>query len=86
MAEVDKLLKSLANSRRLAILKYLQRTDRASVSDIARHIKLSFKATSKHLAILSNVDIVEKQQEGLVMWHRLNKQKHPIVAEVLKHT
>lgn len=85
MVAVDKLLKSLANSRRLAILKYLQRTDRASVSDVARHIKLSFKATSKHLAILSNADVIEKQQEGLVMWHRLSKQKHPIVTEVLKH-
>lgn len=86
MTRVDKILKALANPRRIAILKYLQKHNRASVSAIATHIKLSFKATSKHLAILSNAEIVEKQQEGLVMWHSLTKQKHPIVITALQHS
>lgn len=86
MAGIDKILKSLANTRRVATLKYLQRGGRASVSDIARHLKLSFKATSKHVAILSNADLIEKEQEGLVMWCTLSKPTHPIVRTVLEHS
>lgn len=55
------------------------------MGDIAGEIKLSFKATSRHLSILTSADILEKEQEGLVMWHRLNTKKHKVVAEVLKH-
>jgi len=60
--ELEKVLKALANKRRLAILKFIKKSNRASVGEIAGAIKLSFKATSKHLLILSNVDILEKEQ------------------------
>lgn len=85
MNQLERTLKALANKRRLTILRYLRRVSRASVGDIAGEIKLSFKATSRHLSILTSADILEKEQEGLVMWHRLNPKKHKVVAEVLKH-
>ena len=78
--ELEKVLKALANKRRVAILKYLKHIGRASVGEIANNIKLSFKATSKHLMILANVDIVEKEQESLMMFYFLPKIKHPIVS------
>ena len=84
MNELEKVLKALANKRRLAILKFLRR-GQASVTDIADAIKLSFKATSRHLAILASADIVEKEQEGLVVWHRLRTKMNPLVSELLKH-
>ncbi len=49
--ELEKQLKALANRRRLAILKYLKSKREASVGDIAEEINLSFKSTSKHLAV-----------------------------------
>lgn len=58
---LERILKALANKRRLAIIQYLGQEKEATVGDIAEHIKLSFKATSKHLGILANVDIVEKE-------------------------
>ena len=84
MNELEKVLKALANKRRLMILKFLQR-GRASVGDIADAIKLSFKATSRHLTLLTSADILEKEQEGLVVWHQLKRQKHPVVIELLRH-
>jgi len=63
MIKLDKLLKATANKRRLAILKYLKSVREATVGDISEQIKLSFKATSKHLKILDDVDIVEKEHQ-----------------------
>jgi len=81
--ELEKVLKALANKRRVAILKYLKHNGKASVGEIAEAIKLSFKATSKHLMILSHVDILEKEQESLTMFYFLPKTNHPIVSKLL---
>lgn len=81
--ELEKILKALANKRRIAILKYLKRVGKASVGEIAEAIKLSFKATSKHLMILSHTDIVEKEQISLTMFYFLPKTNHPIVFKLL---
>jgi DNA-binding transcriptional ArsR family regulator len=79
MKELEKPLKALANRRRLAILKYLKENDEASVGDIADAIRISFQATSKHLGMLSALDIVEKDQRGLQMFYRLSKDPKPVV-------
>ncbi len=82
MKELERILKALANKRRLAIIKYLKKTKEATVGDIAEEIKLSFKATSKHLGVLANVDIVEKEQRSLQMWYSLSSAPHPIVKYI----
>ena len=81
--ELEKVLKALANKRRVAILKYLKRVGKASVGNIAEAIKLSFRATSRHLVILSVADILEKKQEGLAVFYFLSKTSHPIVSKLL---
>jgi|SRR3989338_6952618 len=63
MKDLEKILKVLASRRRLAILQYLKKSKEANVGDIAEEIKLSFKATSKHLAVLSAVDIIERAKK-----------------------
>lgn len=78
MRDTEKILKALANRRRLAILRYLKRNKEAPVGEIAGEIHLSFRATSKHLGILAAVDIVEKDQRSLQMFYRLaDNQKLP---------
>jgi len=81
--ELEKVLKALANKRRVAILKHLKRAGQASVGDIAEAIKLSFKATSKHLMILSAADIVEREQISLTMFYFLPKTNHPMVSKLI---
>lgn len=82
--QTEKILKALANKRRLAIVKHLQKVRRASVTDIAKEIKLSFKATSKHLGILRNADLLEKDQVNLMMLYKLQEPIHPLLKLVLK--
>ena len=81
--ELEKVLKALANKRRVAILKYLKRVGAESVGNIAEAIKLSFKATSKHLAILLSADIVEREQTNLHMFYSLTKNNHPMATKLL---
>ncbi|MEK7606943.1 MAG: metalloregulator ArsR/SmtB family transcription factor [Patescibacteria group bacterium] len=71
MKQLEKTLKALANKRRLAIVAHLKKNKEAAVTDIARAIKLSVKATSKHLAILSAVDILDYEQRSLRVYYRL---------------
>jgi DNA-binding transcriptional ArsR family regulator len=83
--ELEKTLKALANKRRIAILKFIKKSGPSSVGDIASAIKLSFKATSKHLVILSNADILEKEQVSLIVLYSIPKNAHPILAKILSH-
>lgn len=79
----ERVLKALANRRRLAIVSFLKRRKEASVGDIADEIRLSFKATSKHLSVLAAADIVEKEQRSLNMYYALAKEQPRISAAIL---
>jgi DNA-binding transcriptional ArsR family regulator len=68
---------------RLDILAYLKKHREATVGNIAEVINLSFKATSKHLAILSAADIVKKDQRGLQMYYRLLNNQSEDVQKVI---
>ena len=83
MKEVEKILKALANRRRLTIVKYLNKAGSASVGEIADEIKLSFKATSKHLGIMRSADILDRNQVNLTMIYSLNEPLKPILKTIL---
>ena len=83
MKELEKILKALANKRRLAIIKYLKEEKEAVVGDVARIIRLSFKSTSKHLSVLRAADIIEREQRGPLVFYFLNPNKHTLVDRLL---
>ncbi len=80
--QIEKLLKALANRRRLAIVDLLRPGSR-SVSEIAAAIKLSIRATSKHLQILSKADVIDHLQTGTVRQYRLAEPRHIVTDAVL---
>ena len=80
---LEKILKSVANLRRLAILRYLKYHKEASVGEAAIEIKLSIKATSKHLNILSALDILEKDQRNLQVFYRISNNNNPFLKHLL---
>ena len=67
-----KILKALANKRRVEILRFLKKRKTASVGNIANTIKLSFTSTSKHLNILYIAGIIEREQRSLQIFYRLS--------------
>ena len=83
MKDLEKMYKALANRRRLTAIKFLRAKREASVGEIAEHLKLSFKSTSRHIAVLRNADIVEKEQRGLLAFYSLSSDVHPIIKQLL---
>ncbi len=70
--ELEKILKALANKRRIAIIGLIKNYKEASVGDIAEKIKLSFKSTSRHIGILLSADILEREQKGPQAYYRIS--------------
>ena len=83
MKQYEKILKALANRRRLEIIKYLKEQKEATVGDIASRIKISFRSTSKHLSVLSGADIVEKEQRSLSCFYSLVSKLPPLARAVI---
>ncbi len=81
--ELEKLFKAVGNKRRIAILQYLKKYNEASVGDLAREIRLSFKSTSKHLASLLSVDIIESNQISRWAIYSISKKQPPAIAKIL---
>lgn len=81
--ELEKILKALANKRRIAIIGLLKSNKEMSVSDISEKIKISFKATSKHLGILSLADIVEKEQRSSQVFYKISASLTESVRRVI---
>lgn len=84
MKELERILKALANRRRLIILKILEKQSNVPVGDIADRISLSFRSTSRHLAVLRSAEIVEFKQVNLAMLYSLKQPASPIVKCVLE--
>jgi DNA-binding transcriptional ArsR family regulator len=83
MKEYEKILKALANRRRLQILKYLKNRKSATVTSIAEHLKLSLKSTSKHLAVLFGASIVDREQNNLSMLYSISDILPPLAKQVI---
>jgi DNA-binding transcriptional ArsR family regulator len=83
MKKLEKTLKAFANRRRLAMLDFINEKEKASVGQIAGEIGLSFKSTSKHLAVLFAADLVEREQSGLQMLYSIAPEKRKVVNTVL---
>lgn len=78
-----KKYKMLANQRRLKIIKYLAKQQRASVQEIAREINLSFKATSKHLLLLKNSGLADSEQVSSEQFYYLPDKNNFFIKQVL---
>ena len=83
MKKYEKILKALASARRLEIIKYLKKEKEANVGDIATHLKLSFKGTSKHLGILFAAELVEREQRRFPVFYSLCPSHHSRMARAV---
>ena len=84
MRELTKCFKALANERRLRVLKELYYREPLTINTIAKRIKLSLKSTSKHMQKLSDCDLIERSNNSLQVWCRINR-KHPLVRSIIAH-
>ena len=81
--ELERIFKALGNRRRLIILNLLKTRKVMPVGEIARELKLSIKATSKHLLLLTAIDIVEKEQVSSQVFCRISSNLPKTVQIIL---
>ncbi len=80
--ESERTYKAVANRRRIAILRHLH-SGGATVGELARAIRLSVKATSKHMQILAASGFVQSEQQGLYVHYSLGA--HSETQRILKN-
>jgi len=82
------IFRALANINRLKIIKILSDGGKMNAGDIAESLNISFKATSNHLAMLRNLDVLEFQGSAGHVFYSLNPQMpkdfRRILANVFK--
>lgn len=66
------IFRALANINRLKIIKMLSGGKKMNVGDIADSLNISLKATSNHLAILKNLDVLEALGQYGHVFYSLN--------------
>lgn len=82
VSSAARLLKALANERRLSILCLLGRGE-LCVGDLADAVGLSQSALSQHLAKLRAEGLVRTRRDGLTIFYRLASAEAAAVIEVL---
>jgi len=78
-----RLLRALANERRLLVLCDLVAAGEKSVSDLAANVGLSQSALSQHLALLRDEGLVATRRAGTVIYYRLADPKAEAVLQTL---
>ena len=81
--ELEKILKALANRRRLTILCHLKQVGEDRVGAVAGELRLSLTATSRHLNILERAGVLEKEQRGLEVFYRVSETILPFVGHLI---
>jgi DNA-binding transcriptional ArsR family regulator len=74
MKRWTQLFKVFASISRLRIVKFLSSEKECTVSQIAREIHVSFKGTSRHLGILSALDILNSNGKDGHVYYSFNKR------------
>ena len=82
-AQAARLLRALANERRLLLLCDLVAAGEKSVNDLAGTVGLSQSALSQHLALLRDEGLVATRRVGTTIYYRLADPKAEAVLKVL---
>lgn len=70
-AEVARVLRAIANQRRLMILCKLVELGEANVTALGEAVGLSQSALSQHLAVMREQDLVAFRRQGQTLWYRI---------------
>ncbi len=84
MTEWAKIFRALSNENRLKIIQLLHRRRAMMVTGVAEQVKLSFKATSKHLIMLSQLGILHHDARDGKVYYSLSPTPRLDVKYILR--
>lgn len=79
------IFRTLANINRLKIINLLSKGQKINVGDIAKILNISFTATSNHLIMLKNLDILDSQGTAGHVFYSLNKSMPSDFRKILNN-
>jgi DNA-binding transcriptional ArsR family regulator len=71
---LDLTFKALGDPTRRGILAQLERTDAASISELAKPLPIRLPAVMKHLDVLANAGLITRSKSGRTVTVRLRAQ------------
>lgn len=80
--ELERIIKGVANHRRLQILELLDKKPELSLQEIAEEIKSDFKNISAHVAKMAVAGLVMKRSDSKSVRHALTKRGNVILKFV----
>ena len=83
-ADAARLLKLVANERRLLVLCRLASTGEATVGELARSVGLSQSALSQHLALMREDGLVAFRRDGQTIYYRIADPNAERLLETLR--
>lgn len=83
-AAVARLLKEMANEKRLLILCGLLEQGEANVAELAEFAGLGQSPTSQHLARLREMKLVNARREGAAVYYSVADRKTATLMKTLK--
>jgi len=75
----ERIVKGVANHRRLEILDLLQKYPELSVDEVSTNLKINFKTASDHIRRLAIAGLVMKRYEGNFVRHKLTSRGQSIL-------
>ncbi len=77
------IFKVFSNINRVRIVLILAKKEAMSVSELAEELSISFKATSKHLIILDQFDVVNSKGKSSHVFYSLNRDMSKDLKSVI---
>lgn len=84
MKRWTQIFKALANINRLRIIRLLSDNEERTVSAIAREIHISLNATSKHLILLHNLDVLKNIGKAGHVFYSFNREMPQDIKTVVR--
>jgi len=76
---LERIIKGVANHRRIQILELLEKTPELSLQEISETLNINFKTASEHLRRLAIAGLVRKRSQGASVRHKLTKRGKDIL-------
>jgi len=72
--DLERIVKGVANHRRIEILEILVKKSEMSVAEVADKLKLNFKTTSEHIRKMAISGLLMKRSDSKSIRHKLTKR------------
>lgn len=77
---LERIVKGIANAKRITILDLLKRVPELSVEDIATELNFGYENTSDHIRKLAIAGLVMKRSDGKAVRHKLTSRGELILT------